>query len=91
MDAVAIDPNATGENIGQRTILTFSFAGSMHNMIQNCQDALAINHYYGDANIFLTATADPNWSEVKDTPLPGQNLQIDWISLSVYSMQRWQP
>jgi hypothetical protein len=72
MDAVAIDPNATGENIGQRTILPSSFAGSMRNMIQNCQDALAINRYYGGADIFLTATADPNWPEVKDALLPGQ-------------------
>jgi len=28
MDAVAIDPNATGENVGQQTILPSSFAGS---------------------------------------------------------------
>ena len=47
MDAVTIDPNATGENIGQRTILPSSFSGSTRNMIQNCQDALAINCYFG--------------------------------------------
>ena len=72
MDAVAIDPNATGENIGQRTILPSSFAGSTRNMIQNCQDALAINRYHGGANLFITATADPNWPEVRDAMLPGQ-------------------
>ena len=72
MDAVAIDPNATGENVGQRTILPSSFAGSTRNMIQNCQDALAINHYNGGADLFLTATADPNWPEVKDALPPGQ-------------------
>jgi len=33
MDAVAIGPNATGENIGQWTILPSSFAGSTRNMI----------------------------------------------------------
>ena len=72
MDAVAIDPNATGENVEQRTILPSSFAGSTHNMIQNCQDALAINRYYGGADLFITATADPNWQEIKDALLPGQ-------------------
>ena len=72
MDAVAVDLNATGENVGQQTILPSSFAGSTHNMIQNCQDALAINHYYGGADLFITATADPNWQEIKDALLPGQ-------------------
>ena len=72
MDAVAIDPNATGENVGQQTILPSSFAGSTRNMIQNCQDALAINCYHGGANLFITATADPNWPEVKDALPPSQ-------------------
>jgi hypothetical protein len=72
MDAVAVDPNATGEDVGQRTILPSSFAGSTRNMIQNCQDALAINRYYGGADLFITATADPNWPEIKDALLPGQ-------------------
>ena len=72
MDAVAIDPEATGENIGQRTILPSSFAGSTCNMIQNCQDALAINRYHGGADLFITATADPNWQEVHDALPPGQ-------------------
>ncbi len=72
MDAVAIDPNATGENVEQRTILPSSFAGSTHNMIQNCQDALAIYRYYDGADLFVTATADPNWQEIKDALLPGQ-------------------
>ncbi len=72
MDAVAIDPNATGENVGQWTILPSSFAGSTRNMIQNCQDALAINRYHSGADLFITATADPNWPEVKDALPPGQ-------------------
>ena len=76
MDAVAIDPNATGDNIGQRTILPSSFAGSTRNMIQNCQDALAINHYFGGADLFITVTVDPNCPEILDALLdallPGQ-------------------
>ena len=41
-------------------------------MIQNCQDALAINRYHGGADLFITATADPNWPEVRGAMLPGQ-------------------
>jgi len=72
MDAVAIDPEATGENIGQRTILPSSFAGSTRNMIQNCQDALAINCYHGGTDLFITAIADPNWQEVHNALPPRQ-------------------
>ena len=43
-------------------------------MIQHCQDALAINHYFHGANFFLTMTADPNWREIKEALLPGQSL-----------------
>ncbi|KDR69847.1 hypothetical protein GALMADRAFT_214918 [Galerina marginata CBS 339.88] len=71
-DAIAADANATGENIGQRVILPSSFQGSTRNMIQNCQDALAINHYFQGADLFITVTADPNWPEIKAELEPGQ-------------------
>ena len=70
--AIAADPTVGTANIGQRIILPFSFSGSTWNMIQNCQDALAINHYYHGADLFLTATANPNWPEIKAELLPGQ-------------------
>ena len=41
-------------------------------MIQHCQDALAINRYYHGADLFLTATANSNWPEIKENLLPGQ-------------------
>ena len=41
-------------------------------MIQHCQDALAINHYYHEADLFLTTTANPNWPEIKKNLLLGQ-------------------
>jgi Helitron helicase-like domain at N-terminus len=41
-------------------------------MIQHCQDALAINHHYRGADLFLTMTSNPNWQDVKDALLPGQ-------------------
>ena len=65
--------DAEGANIGQQTILPSSFAGSTQNMIQNCQDALAINHYYQGADLFLTATANPKWPGIQEALLPRQS------------------
>ena len=42
-------------------------------MIQNCQDALAINHYHQRADLFLTATANPKWPKIQEALLPGQS------------------
>jgi hypothetical protein len=71
-DTVAADPGVNGRNIGMRTILPSSFTGSTRFMIQNLQDALAINRHFGGADLFLTMTADPNWPEIKAELLPGQ-------------------
>ena len=72
-DAVAADPDTDGQDLGQRLILPSSFPGSSRNMIQHCQDALAINRHYHGADFFLTMTADPNWKEIKEALLPGQS------------------
>ena len=71
-DAIAADPTVDTADLGQRIILPSSFSGSTRNMIQHCQDALAINRYYHGADLFLTATANPNWPEIKEALLPGQ-------------------
>ena len=73
-DAVAADPTTNGGDLGQRLILPSSFTGSSRNMIQHCQDALAINRYFHGADFFLTMTADPNWQEIKENLLPGQSV-----------------
>ena len=59
-DAVAADPTTHGCDLGQHLILPSTFTGSSRNMIQNCQDALAINRHFHGADLFLTMTADPN-------------------------------
>ena len=41
-------------------------------MIECCQDALAINRFYGGADLFITATANPNWPEITGELFPGQ-------------------
>lgn len=72
MDAFAANPLADGADIGQRIILPSSFIGSTRNMIQNCQDALAINHHFGGADLFITVTANPKWPEITEALLHGQ-------------------
>jgi len=54
------------------TILPSSFVGGTRNMVQLCQDALAINRHYHGADLFITVTANPNWPEVTRELLPGQ-------------------
>jgi hypothetical protein len=49
-----------------------SFTGGARDMAQCCQDALAINRFFGGADLFLTATANPGWPDVKRELLPGQ-------------------
>src|SRR5271155_1942094 len=71
-DAVAADPTLNQHDVGQHIILPFTFSGSSRNMIQHCQDALTINHYFHGADPFLTMTANPNWPEIKEALLPGQ-------------------
>jgi hypothetical protein len=72
VDAVAANPDAEAYNLRQRTILPSTFPGSSQNMVQHCQDALAINHHFKGADIFMTVMADPNWPEIQGELLLGQ-------------------
>jgi hypothetical protein len=71
VDAVA-QADTRSAQLGCHVILPSSFSGSTRNMIQYCQDALAINRHYHGADLFITMTADPNWPEVLAALLPGQ-------------------
>jgi hypothetical protein len=63
-DAVAANPNVEGQDVGQHTILPSSFTGSTHAMVQNLQDALAINRHFGGADLFLTMTKSVQGQDV---------------------------
>ena len=41
-------------------------------MQQQCQDALAINRYFGGGDLFVTMTANASWPEIQNTLLNGQ-------------------
>ena len=73
VDAVAANADADWSQVGTRFILPSSFSGSTRHMQQLCQDALAINRYYGGGDLFITMTANPGWPEVVSALFPGQH------------------
>uniref|UniRef100_A0A0D3DJU4 Helitron helicase-like domain-containing protein n=1 Tax=Brassica oleracea var. oleracea TaxID=109376 RepID=A0A0D3DJU4_BRAOL len=52
--------------IGQRFILPPSFTGGPRYLVEKYHDALAICREYGNPNLFITMTANPNWREIKE-------------------------
>jgi Helitron helicase-like domain at N-terminus len=72
VDAVAANVDVNSDELGKCFILPSSFVGSTRNMQQHCQDALAINRYFGGGDLFITMTANPTWPEIKATLLHGQ-------------------
>ncbi|XP_057418629.1 uncharacterized protein LOC130712828 [Lotus japonicus] len=62
----AIDRGETDPTtVGMHVILPSSFMGGMQYMFNNCQDAMAICKKYGYPNLFITATCNAAWSEIK--------------------------
>jgi hypothetical protein len=71
-NAVAHDVDTNLHDLGKRIILPSSFSGSTHHMQQQCQDALAINRYFGGGDLFITMTANASWPEIQNALLDGQ-------------------
>ena len=71
-DAVAHDVETNLQDLGKRIILPSSFSGSTRHMQQQCQDALAINRYFGGGDLFVTMTANASWPEIQNALLNGQ-------------------
>lgn len=46
-------------NIGKRVILPSSFIGGPCNLAQNYHDAMALAHYFGKVDLFITITTNP--------------------------------
>ncbi len=57
---MATNLEADWNQIGKRFILPSSFTESTRNMQQHLQDALAINHFYGREDLFVTMAANPS-------------------------------
>lgn len=54
------------KQLGKRIILPSSFTGGPRYMIKKYHDVMAICRTYGNPNLFITMTANPNWQEIKD-------------------------
>ncbi|CAN6924720.1 unnamed protein product, partial [Brassica oleracea] len=52
--------------IGQRFILPPSFTGGPRYLVEKYHDAMAICREYGNPDLFITMTANPNWKEIKE-------------------------
>ncbi|XP_058810250.1 uncharacterized protein LOC131675336 [Phymastichus coffea] len=58
--------------VGKSVILPSTFIGSPRYMQQCYQDAMALVNEKGKPDIFLTMTCNPNWVEIQEILLPGQ-------------------
>jgi hypothetical protein len=71
-----VDTFSTGDHdlndLGKRFILPSTHIGSTRHMFQLFQDSMAICRYYGNADLFITMTANPTWREIKDELNTGQ-------------------
>ena len=58
--------------VGKIVILLSTFVGSPRDMTQNYQDAMAIVRMKRNPDLLITMTCNPNWREIRDNLLPGQ-------------------
>ena len=58
-----------------KTILSASTIGSTRYKMKELADAWALCDVYGKPDLYITMTCNPNWPEIKDFLLPGQNAQ----------------
>uniref|UniRef100_A0A0D3A349 Helitron helicase-like domain-containing protein n=1 Tax=Brassica oleracea var. oleracea TaxID=109376 RepID=A0A0D3A349_BRAOL len=52
--------------VGKRFILPPSFTGGPRYLIEKYHDAMAICRQFGNPDLFITMTANPNWKEIKN-------------------------
>ena len=69
VDAIA---NDDADNAGKNFILPSSYSGSPRYMFQQYLDAMAIVRKMGKPSLFITMTANPNWPEIADALLSGE-------------------
>ena len=71
-DAI-LDGDGDPNNVGRRIILPSSFTGGPRYMHERQQDAMSYVRKYGHPDLFITTTTNPNWPEIKNSLLPGQD------------------
>ncbi|CAN6985847.1 unnamed protein product, partial [Brassica oleracea var. botrytis] len=65
LDAVG-KGDTDAKSIGQRFILPPSFTGGPRYLVEKYHDAMAICKVYGNPDLFITMTANPNWREIRE-------------------------
>ena len=73
-DAI-LDGDGDPNNVGRRIILPSTFTGGPRYMHERQQDAMTYVRKYGHPDLFITTTTNPNWPEIKNSLLPGQDPQ----------------
>ncbi|XP_058808421.1 uncharacterized protein LOC131674008 [Phymastichus coffea] len=68
--------NNVNGRVGKSVILPSTFIGSPRYMQQCYQDSMALVNEKEKPNIFLTMTCNPNWVEIQENLLPGQQAFI---------------
>jgi len=71
-DYIQTMANNLNGRIGKMVILPSIFVGSLRNMLQNYQDAMAIVSKFGKPDLFITMTCNPKWREIEENLLQGQ-------------------
>jgi hypothetical protein len=61
------------KTVGKPCILPSSFTGSPRDINQRYYDAMASYRALGSPDLFITATTNPQWKEIKERLLPGEN------------------
>ncbi|XP_043266624.1 uncharacterized protein [Venturia canescens] len=72
VDYLDTTAHAADARVGKIVILPSTFSGSPRNMMQHYQDAMGIVRKFGKPDLFITMTCNPNWREIKENLLPGQ-------------------
>ena len=59
-------------NVGQKVILPITFCRGLRYMFERQQDAMAYVRNFGQRDLFITVTINPNWIEILEILTPGQ-------------------
>ena len=68
-----LDGDGDPRNVGRRIILPSTFTGGPRYMHECQQDSMTYVRKYGHPDLFITTTTNPNWLEINDNLLPGQD------------------
>ena len=80
-----IDNVDSTNDIGTAYILPSSYIGNLRHMQEYIPATMTYVRAYGLPDLFITFTGNPNWDEIKNLLLSGQNRCIAMISLHVSS------